>query len=73
MNRIPVEIPSVVAAVAAKVAEVLSELPENQGDAYVEKVTFGFHGDAYTNFYVGANEFGGYSLFMVDEDESPEK
>lgn len=69
MNRIRVEIPADVAAVAAKVAEVLSELPENQGDAYVEKVTFGFHGDPYTSFYVGANDFGGYSLFMVDEEE----
>ena len=69
MNRIPVEIPADVAAVAAKVAEVLSTLPENQGDSYVERVTFGFHGDPYTNFYVGTNEFGGYSLFMVDEEQ----
>lgn len=66
MNSDPIEIPTQVAIIAAKVAEFLEFLPENQGDAYVTTVHFGFHGEPHEGLYVGPNDFDGYALFAKE-------
>lgn len=65
----PTEVVNDVAKIAVKVVEFLNTLPENQGDAYVAKVTFGLYNEPYENVYVGPNEHGGYSLYTEGDSK----